>query len=362
MKMNNQLKKTGSNSAPIGACMFVRPVETLADAGGGDNNGGFRIVAYSGEVITGHWYWGNIAFDLAGQKFAKDKTPILAEHNRESRIGFSTKQEINDKIIVEGSFLSNPEARQLKSDMSEGFPMQASVYNVPEVIEHVEAGDSVEVNGHKLDGPGTVFRRATIHEVSMCTLGADGNTESQAIAAGDKDKKIEFETVSNKETEMDKSNDTKKFTAEMLAAEYPDVKKEIETAAFAAGGKDVLDRFNVFLAKFGDSPAFVIEQFAKGSTLMVATEAYAEKMKGERDAALAAKGANRSDDADKAARQEFSDMQAEKPKASASLEGDEKYEAEYKADPKIRDEFLSKADYLAFRRAEDKDLISIAKK
>ncbi len=346
------------------ACRFATPVEKFAE--GEADNGKFRIVAYSGEVLTGHWYWGNLAFDLKGQKFAKSTTPILSEHLREMRIGFTTKQEISDKIIVEGTYLGNAAAQQAKSDIAEGFPMQASVYNQPDVVEHVEAGVSVEVNGRTLTGPGTVFRQATIREVSMCTLGFDGETE--AVAAAEDKQEIQFDVV-NKETDMSKTDE--KLTLTAFAADHPDLKKEIEQAAFAAGGAEMLEQFGVFREKFGDCPAFVIEQFAKGASLMDATQAFAEKMKGERDAALSGASQAREEgesqtppilSASKAdpAVQEFSDLQGPPAASTDGLEGDEKYAAEFKADPEAREEFRGELDaYKAFRRNQDKGLIKI---
>lgn len=185
------------------ACVFTQTsgvTFTDGDAGVDDNR--FKIIAYSGGVISNHWFWGNLAFDLAGIRFNKKKTPVLEEHDRASRIGFTEKQSVNGNIIVEGKFLGNSNAQRLRSDMKDGFPMQASIYLPPDVIEHVKDGESVDVNGHKLKGPGTVFRKGKIREVSMCTLGADSNTQSKAFAEGS-EPEIQFD-VMGKGREMDR--------------------------------------------------------------------------------------------------------------------------------------------------------------
>ncbi|RLI47557.1 hypothetical protein DRO61_07775, partial [Candidatus Bathyarchaeota archaeon] len=48
-----------------------------------------QMTVYSGGINKGHWYWGDLAVDLEGLKFSKDKYPVLEEHNREKRIGFT---------------------------------------------------------------------------------------------------------------------------------------------------------------------------------------------------------------------------------------------------------------------------------
>jgi len=357
------MRNNHSNHAPAGACEFIRPVEKFADDDA--DNGRFRIIAYSGEVIPDHWYWGNVAFDLKGQKFAKAKTPILSEHDHNMRIGFTTRQEIGERIVVEGTYLSNAEAAQMKSDIAQGFPMQASVYNPPEVIEDVPAGASVEVNGHTLNGPGTVFRRATIQEVSFAVVGYDTNTRAMAMAEDDK-QEIQFEVVNTKEYEMsEKDKQIKELTLDRFSAEHSDLYSQITTAAKAAGGKEADEKFAAFCEKFGDCPAFVIEQFGKGVSITEATDAFAQKMKGERDAAIASaeeakKSANTAAAVDDPAHQEFSDLQSKKGAEADGLEGDEKYAAEFKADKQVRFEFRNKLDdYKAFRRNEEKGLIKV---
>src|SRR5881394_76709 len=48
----------------------------------------FEGVAYSGEAIEGHWYWGNVVFDLATTKSPK-KLPMLMSHDRDKIAGFA---------------------------------------------------------------------------------------------------------------------------------------------------------------------------------------------------------------------------------------------------------------------------------
>jgi len=220
----------------MNACIFSQDCEvSFAEAGDEQEAGRFRIVAYSGKVIPEHWLWGNVAFDLAGLKFDKKKTAVLEEHFTANRIGFTTHQEVTDRVLVEGKFLNNPRAQQTRQDIEDGFPMQASLYVPPGLIEHVREGESAEVNGQKLKGPGTVFRKATIKEVSMCALGADSHTQSRTFAEGGE--QIQFDIL-GKERNMSKQVMLAEMPAETFAAEDPDV---IEQAAAEAKAKNEKD-------------------------------------------------------------------------------------------------------------------------
>jgi hypothetical protein len=50
----------------------------------------FAGVAYSGDVIEGHWYWDRVVFDLSTTK-APQKLPMLMGHDRDKIVGFSEK-------------------------------------------------------------------------------------------------------------------------------------------------------------------------------------------------------------------------------------------------------------------------------
>jgi hypothetical protein len=218
------------NSAPAEACVFTieqYPVDFAQTAA--KNN--FRIVALSGKPILKHPYWGNLGFDHSGIKFATNPTPILEEHNRDVHIGFSTKQVIADQVILEGSFLSNPRAQQVKKDISEGFPMQASVYLPPSEVQQLGQGESAIVNGQTLNGPGAIFRKGKILEVSMCSLGADGKTSSKVFSDGEQDIKFSVveENASDNQDEIDKNK-------------KPATTEDVWKKEFAAS-KDLQDEF-----------------------------------------------------------------------------------------------------------------------
>jgi transcriptional regulator with XRE-family HTH domain len=187
-------KKKGNKMAfktvPLGACQFREGnlVRFQADEDEGKPAAGprrFKIKSLSGKPIRGHWFWGNLAIDLAGVRF-EEKMPVLREHESEQIVGYTDRQSVDgSELRAEGVFSEKTDAAREVLDLAdEGFPWQASVHAVPEVIEEIEAGSFAKVNGERLNGPGTIFRKSQIRETSFCALGADDQTSAAALAAG----------------------------------------------------------------------------------------------------------------------------------------------------------------------------------
>lgn len=358
------MDNTKNTSAPLKACIFDEGCEVSFAETGDEKTGQFRIVAYSGQIMPDHWFWDNVAFDLKGIKFDKKKTPVLEnDHVFGNRAGFTTKQEIGDKVIVEGKFLSNAKAQEVRQDIDEGFPMQASVYIPPSVIEYVKEGESTEVNGHTLKGPGAVFRKAKIKDVIICTFGKDSHTQSKTFAEGG-EQQIQF-NVTERENIMAKDKVQVELTAETFSADNPDLFAEITAAAKAEGEtegeKAAMERFSQIAELAKDDPAFVIEQFTAGKTVAEAQTALITRLRGQKDKAVeAAKTKAAATKKVDPAEQEFSDEQIETDKTTkAPKTPKEKYTEEFNASADIRTEFGGAEglnNYLAFRENEDAGL------
>jgi len=349
----NIMDKKNQNKAPASACVFGLGGDevTFAEAGEKQDER-FSIIAYSGGVITDHWFWGNIAFDLTGVKFDKKKTAVLEEHFTHLRVGFTTKQDVSDQIAVEGKFLTNDVAQGIRSDIQEGFPMQASIFLRPSLIEHVKEGEQAKVNKIVLKGPGTIFRKGRIHEVSMCTLGADKQTQSKAFAEGGK-QEIKFNVI---EKEHDMETNQIELNAETFAADYPELFGDVTAKAKAEGETETRALFTQFADQFSEDPAFCVEQFKAGLSLSDAITAENTKLRKAADEA-AVKASQQAATSQDLAAQEFSDdaanleTPAEPPKTP-----EEKYTAEFNASAEIQEEFggaKGQGDYIAFRKNED---------
>ena len=200
----------------------------------------FSGVAYSGEVITDHWYWKQVIFDLDSMQI-KGRIPALLEHSSYQRAGAIENHSISYEsgLTVSGILLSNEFGAQVASDSDDGCPWQMSVRIEPSSIDEIQAGNTVTVNGKLLHGPITVFRGGRIREVSFCALGADENT--MAVAASHNPNNPQEDTdvteleqlkADNQqlETERDNAlNELKQFKADKRNDDISALEKELKT-------------------------------------------------------------------------------------------------------------------------------------
>ncbi|WP_180031361.1 MULTISPECIES: hypothetical protein [Acinetobacter] len=240
----------------------------------------FSGVAYSGEVITDHWYWDRIIFDLDSMQI-KGRIPALLDHSTRQRAGAINSHSIDHQngLTVSGDLMSNEFGTQVAQDSDDGFPWQMSVRIEPSAVEEIQAGTSVTVNGKVHQGPITVFRGGRIREVSFCALGADDNTN--AVAASHSPKNFnqpedtdvtELEKAQAKITELEGQVNTLTEQNKQFAA----AKREAEITAL---GKDLGKEFSaedIEEMKKLDDGAFAfsakqLRQFSAGSQQPPAT-------------------------------------------------------------------------------------------
>lgn len=200
----------------------------------------FSGVAYSGEVITDHWYWKQVIFDLDSMQI-KGRIPALLEHSSYQRAGAIESHAISYEsgLTVSGILLSNEFGTQVATDSDDGFPWQMSVRIEPASIDEIQAGNTVTVNGKLLHGPITVFRGGRVREVSFCALGADENT--MAVAASHNPNNPQEDTdvteleqakaaLQQAETERDNAlNELKQFKANKRNDDISALEKELKT-------------------------------------------------------------------------------------------------------------------------------------
>lgn len=200
----------------------------------------FSGVAYSGEVITDHWYWKQVIFDLDSMQI-KGRIPALLEHSSYQRAGAIESHSISHEsgLTVSGILLSNEFGTQVATDSDDGFPWQMSVRIEPASIDEIQAGNTVTVNGKLLHGPITVFRGGRIREVSFCALGADENT--MAVAASHNPNNPQEDTnvteleqlkAANQQLTTERDNavsELKKFQAEKRNDDISALEKELKT-------------------------------------------------------------------------------------------------------------------------------------
>lgn len=201
----------------------------------------FSGVAYSGDQITGHWYWGNVVFDLSTTK-APQKLPMLMGHDRDKIAGFSDAVTIGEQIDVAGALSAKTDFGKEVADLSdEGFPWQMSVHIEPQSIEEVKAGATVQVNGRTFNGPITVFRNNVIREISFTPTGWDSQTSATAMSRGGNqttDQGASMLTEAQIAELQAKAAQADKFAADLAAEKTAREKAEADKAAADAKVKE----------------------------------------------------------------------------------------------------------------------------
>jgi phage head maturation protease len=140
----------------------------------------FSGVAYSGGVIPDYGWNGDAAIDLAtlqtgGEIFA------LVDHNPTMRAGKLRARCEAGQLLVDGEFFTSTEAgREVAATFAEGAPWQMSV-GIQASVEGSEKPRPVELNGQSLT-VNSIFRNASLREVSFVPVGADPSTSVSAFA------------------------------------------------------------------------------------------------------------------------------------------------------------------------------------
>lgn len=141
----------------------------------------FAGVAYSGGVIPGYGYYGDVAIDLSSLKAPTKPIFALVNHDTNQRAGKTLITNTGASIEVLGSFsLSTPAGQQVAAEFSEGAPWEFSV-GLQAEVETFEKPRTLTVNGQTVTID-ALFRNASVREVSFVPAGADPHT--QAVAFG----------------------------------------------------------------------------------------------------------------------------------------------------------------------------------
>ena len=338
--------------APAKACIFNEETEVIFAKAVGEENNKFRIIGYSGGIIKNHWLWGNLAIDLEGCKFYKGRLPVLEEHFKASRLGFTTKQTIEKNVTVEGEFLENDNAKAMQADIKQGFPMEASMFVPPSVIEFVKDGASVKVNGQTLKGPGTVFRKAVIKELSMCVFGYDSSTKSTALAD---DQNVKFNLFQENNIMAEKTEITSlEIFNEQCPGLYSELFEQGKTEGVTQGEQAALALFADLQKACGEDHQLVVQCFSENKTVEEAGQLLIEKLRNsntqlsEQNAELKTTKATVDP-----ATTEFTDGATPPGTVTAGKGNEDAWKAEFAASEDLQGEYGGdEAAYVAFKKAD----------
>lgn len=190
---------------PKGGFQFVSEEPTIAfkDVDEDGKPKSFSMEAYTGAIMP-DIFGGSIAVDVSGIEFdGKKRFPILEDHLWENKIGVSNNKPNmeNNRVSFDNiKILSNEKAQEFAQNLVDGFPYQASISIRPRKIEEVPEGESADVNGMKMKGPGVILRTSTFREASVCVFGRDSKTSVKSLSDSDYDE-VEVECVNFSETD-----------------------------------------------------------------------------------------------------------------------------------------------------------------
>ncbi len=339
-------------------CMMAGSSVECFESGDGSDKQNIRLQLYDGS-INNHWYWGNFAFDLDTMKLAKKPTPILIDHDTGQRAGIGRKAVKDNGFALEGRWLqSSKEAQEVREQMQEGFPFEASLRFDPSKAKIVQVGenDTHEINGHTLKGPGTAIYNTRVMEGSIVTFGALVGCSTEV-----------FDNGNNPILGASKM-DENKMTLDTLKADHTELHDKIFGMGKADGEKLERDLFAAITTACPD-PALASKCFIEGKTAAEAKDAFkdaeiARLTKANEDAAAKLKErSTQNQTQDQQALNEFSDQSDahDKKPAAGKTEDmtDEQLKAKYAADASLRADFLSADDYVAYTRADNKGLVGV---
>jgi len=356
----NGLKTFNENTKrldiPDGAFEFTMPAE-LAFEAGPDDTRKLRLQLYDGSVQK-HWYWGNFAFDLVGMKLAKKKIGILDSHDTSRRIGVAENAEFDGKFIVEGTALNNEHANAIIADADQGFPFEASLRFDPARSKavYIREGQSVQVNGNTLTGPGTLFSKTLILEGSVCVFGALANCSTEA-----------FEITNNPEFERKEQMSKDEITIESFKADHADLYDQIFKMGKAEGEKAERDMFKKIAELSDGDHELAVKCYTEGmtneQTLMAKNEKLTKELAAAKNVAPEKKAEPPKVDP---AKQEFSDdVSKEKAKLTGDVKEmtDEQLKERFAADKALQADYGDGEEgcqaFIAFTKADKAGQVSI---
>lgn len=170
-----------------------------------DSTQEISIIGYSGNILKGHFFWGDLAIDVNGIQFDGKRFAVLEEHDPHWKVGVANKKPDTKEgrvVFNKVRVLSNEKAQEFFQNARDGFPYQSSLRLYPLVMEELADGQQTEVNGLTMKGPGTVFRKSRFREVSVCVFGFDHNT---SISMNDSPEEIEVMLTNDHILDSDKS-------------------------------------------------------------------------------------------------------------------------------------------------------------
>ena len=138
----------------------------------------FSGIAYSGGVIPSYGGFGDAAIEIESFQIPTAPVFALVDHDPKQRAGKLSAELQGNQIAISGEFFtSSPAGKEVAALFAEGAPWQLSVGIQAQTT--LTGKDPIQMNGRTM-AINTLFKNASLREVSFVPVGADPNT---AVAA-----------------------------------------------------------------------------------------------------------------------------------------------------------------------------------
>lgn len=111
-----------------------------------------------------------------------DKVPVLSLHDRNVRLGFGKLSLDGHTLKIDGTLLSNDDAKKLAKDADDGFPLQMSAHISAGYYQDLQEHETATVNGQVVSYPMRILKNCTVPEVSFTPTGVDSNTLAMILS------------------------------------------------------------------------------------------------------------------------------------------------------------------------------------
>lgn len=111
-----------------------------------------------------------------------DKVPVLSLHDRGVRLGFGKLSLDGYVLKIDGTLLTNDDAKKLAADADDGFPWQMSAHISAGLAYDLTENETLTVNGQSYGYPLRVLKNCTVPEVSFTPTGVDKKTIAMILS------------------------------------------------------------------------------------------------------------------------------------------------------------------------------------
>jgi phage major head subunit gpT-like protein/phage head maturation protease len=144
----------------------------------------FTIVGYTGAPMIVGGFYTPVIVDLNGLKAARERIPILLDHDASRIVGQGTPTIDSSGVKIEGTITGDDaDGGKVVMHARNGFEWQASIGAAIVRQEFVKAGEKAIVNGREVNGPILIAREARLQETSFVAIGADSQTSASVAAS-----------------------------------------------------------------------------------------------------------------------------------------------------------------------------------